>query len=178
MAPVPDGARAAECIRTLGLRVLEGESGWFREIAVSGLTVQDSGQSLRAQSSIYYLLNRSHPINYLHWLASDDTHVLCEGGPVDYFVFHPDGRAERIVLGSDLSRGQRPVVPVPAGCWKALRLHPDAEFALTVNVLSPQWTSQRVKVGAGEEFLGRYAGQAAWATRETLRELIGPGWRG
>ncbi len=176
--PAPTRFRAQELIRTLGLRVLDGESGWFREIVVSGLTVQESEQPLRAQSSIYYLLDRSHPINYLHWLSSDDTHVLCEGGPVDYFVFHPDGRAERIVLGSDLSQGQRLVVPVPAGCWKALRLHRDVEFALMVNVLSPQWTPQRVKVGAGEDLVQRYLGKAPWATRETLRELIGPGWRG
>ncbi len=177
-APAPTSSRADEWIRTLGLRALEGESGWFREIAVSGLQVHESGQPLRAQSSIYYLLNRFRPINYLHWLASDDTHVLCEGGPVDYFLFHPEGRAERVVLGSDLSRGQRPVVPVPAGCWKALRLHPEAEFALMVNVLSPQWTPQRVKVGAGADFLERYSGKAPWATPDGLRELIGPGWRG
>jgi hypothetical protein len=27
----------------------------------------------------------------LHWLEPDDTHILVEGGPVDYFIFHRRG---------------------------------------------------------------------------------------
>jgi predicted cupin superfamily sugar epimerase len=67
-----------------------------------------------------YMLTKDRPINYLHWLSPDDTHILIEGGPVDYFIFHPDGHAEKIVLGRDVSAGERPVVAVPGGCWKAL----------------------------------------------------------
>jgi len=52
------------------------------------------GRALAAyQSQNYYMLTRDLPINYLHWLAPDDTHILIEGGPVDYFIFHPDGLA-------------------------------------------------------------------------------------
>ena len=61
------------------------------------------GHPLAVQSQNYYMLTREWPINYLHWLASDDTHILIEGGPVDYFIFHPDGRAEKLTLGMDLA---------------------------------------------------------------------------
>ena len=74
------------------------------------------------QSQVYYMLTRDRPVNYLHWLASDDTHILIEGGPVDYFIFHPDGRVGKFVLGRNVAAGERPVVAVPGGCWKALRL--------------------------------------------------------
>lgn len=172
--PAPADARARELIGTLRLEYLPGESGYFGLLGRSTQTVAVDGRSLAAQSRIYYLLTREAPINFLHWLASDDTHILVEGGPVDYFIFHPDGRAEKLTLGRDFAAGQQLVVAIPAGCWKALRVHPDAPYALMVNVLSPEWTADRVVIGTGAEFLNRYRDAAPWASVSLLRELIGP----
>lgn len=175
--PPPGPTRPREFIATLGLEVLPGESGYYGLISRSEQTVDSAGRSFPAQSAIHYLLTRDRPVNYLHWLASDDTHALLEGGPVEYFLFLPDGRAERIVLGRDLAAGERFVVPVPAGCWKALRLRAGADYALMANVLAPAWTPDRVVIGAGADFVARYRGAAPWATEECLRGLIGPNWR-
>jgi len=171
-----DDARAQQIVQTLDLHVLPKESGYLGIIGVSAQTVNIAGRTLAVQSQNYYMLTRDRPINYLHWLASDDTHILVEGGPVDYFIFHPDGRAEKITLGTDLAAGQRPVVAVPGGCWKALRLSDGASYALMVNTLSPEFTPDRVKIGAGAEWLKRYTSAAPWATAETLRNFIGPNW--
>ncbi len=174
--PVPSDARARELIRVLKLDVLPRESGYLGIIGGSAQTVNVDGRTLAVQSQNYYMLTRDRPVNYLHWLAPDDTHILLEGGPVDYFIFHPDGRAEKVTLGLDLAAGQRPVVAVPGGCWKALRLHDGAGYALMANTLSPEFTPDRVKIGAGADWVKRYAGSAPWATSNTLRELIGPNW--
>src|ERR1700686_5266555 len=115
-------ARARELIQTLHLTVLPKESGYLGIIGRSARIVTVDGRALAVQSQNYYMLTRDRPINYLHWLVPDDTHILIEGGPVDYFIFHPDGHAEKITLGRDLSAGQRPVVAVPGGGWKGLRL--------------------------------------------------------
>lgn len=168
--------RARDLIRLLQLRVLPKESGYLGIIGVSARKVSVSGRSLAVQSQNYYMLTRDRPINYLHWLQPDDTHILIEGGPVDYFIFHPDGRAEKITLGMNLPAGERPVIAVPGGSWKALRLHDGANYALTANTLSPEFTPDRVKIGAGEDWIKRYAGAAPWATPKFLRELIGPNW--
>lgn len=168
--------RARELIRTLKLSVLPKESGYLGIIGVSAQTVNMDGRTLALQSQNYYMLTRDLPINYLHGLTPDDTHILIEGGPVDYFVFHPDGRAEKFALGLDLAAGQRPVIAVPGGCWKALRLHDGVSYALMANTLSPEFTSDRVKIGAGAEWVKRYAGSAPWATPKALREMIGPNW--
>lgn len=93
------------------------------------------------------MLTHDLPVNYLHWLAPDDTHILIEGGPVEYFMFHPDGRAEKVTVGLDFPAGQRPVVAVPGGCWKALRL---------------DVTSNRVKIGAGADRVKCFANSASW----------------
>jgi predicted cupin superfamily sugar epimerase len=169
--------REQELMRMLNLEPLPGESGYLGIIGKSAQTVSVDGRLLAVQSQNYYMLTRDRPINYLHWLASDDTHILIEGGPVDYFLFHPDGRAEKRTLGMDLAAGERPVIPVPGGCWKALRLHDRAQHALMANTLSPEFTPDRVTIGEGAPWVQRYAGKAPWATEATLRQLIGPNWK-
>jgi uncharacterized protein len=176
MAPEGSEARARELIRELKLQVLPKESGYLGLIGESVQMVTVDGKKLAVQSQVYYMLTRDRPINYLHWLAPDDTHILIEGGPVDYYIFHPDGRAEIVTLGRDLAAGQRPLVAVPGGCWKALRLHKGANYALMANALSPEFTPDRVKIGAGADWVKRYEGAAPWATEENLRALIGPNW--
>ncbi len=169
-------ARARELIEKLHLTVLPKESGYLGIIGVSAQTVTVGGKQLAVQSQNYYMLTRERPINYLHWLVPDDTHILIEGGPVDYFIFHPDGRVEKVTLGMDLAAGQRPVVAVPGGCWKALKLHDGASYALMANTLSPEFTPDRVKIGAGPDWVKRFTNSAPWATPETLRQFIGPNW--
>jgi predicted cupin superfamily sugar epimerase len=175
IAPETD-ARARELIDTLHLSVLPKESGYLGLIGDSAQTAQIDGKALKLQSQVYYMLTRERPVNYLHWLASDDTHILIEGGPVDYFIFHPDGHVEKVVLGRNVAAGERPVVAVPGGCWKALRLHDGARYALMANALSPEWTPDRVKIGAGADWVKRYAGKAPWATEDFLKSMIGPNW--
>ena len=174
--PAATDARAKEIIRTLKLKVLPKESGYLGIIGVSAQKINIGGRMLAVQSQNYYMLTRERPINYLHWLASDDTHILVEGGPVDYFIFYPDGHAEKVTLGFNYAAGERPVVAVPGGCWKALRLHEGANYALMVNTLSPEFTPDRVKIGENAEWVKRFAGAAPWATPERLREFIGPNW--
>src|SRR5580704_7160125 len=169
-------ARAREIIQTLHLTVLPKESGYLGIIGRSAQTVSVSGRSLAVQSQNYYMLTRDRPINYLHRLMPDDTHILIEGGPVDYFIFHPDGRAEKVTLGMNLAAGQRPVVAVPGGCWKALRLRPGVSYALMANTLSPEFTPDRVRIGEGPDWVKRFANSAPWATPQALREFIGPNW--
>src|SRR6478609_1672785 len=175
--PPPADPAVRALIARLQLEYLPGESGYFGFLGRSTQTVTVEGRELAAQSRIYYLLTAEAPLNYLHWLASDDTQVLLEGGPVDYFIFHPDGRAEQVTLGRDAAAGQQLLVAIPGGCWKALRLHPGASHVLLANILSPEWTPDRVKIGAGADFVARYAGRASWATPEQLRLLIGPNWQ-
>ncbi len=175
-APVGSDARAQELIRVLKLEVLPRESGYLGLIGESAQKAEVDGRSLRVQSQVYYMLTQQRPINYLHWLAPDDTHVLIEGGPVEYFIFHPDGRAEKVTLGTDVAAGQRPVIAVPGNCWKALRLHKGARYALMANALSPEFTPDRVRIGTGADWVKRFSGAAPWATPENLRALIGPNW--
>ena len=174
---MPSNAQAREYISTLHLEPLPGESGWFGGVNVSDLDVTSGGHTLKAHSSIYYLLTKETPINFLHHLESDDVHILLDGGPVDYFIFHPDGSVEQQTLGRNLKAGEHLMISIPGGCWKALRMRPEAPYALMANVLSPQWSLDRVTIGAGTDFMSRYKNHAPWATESFLHELIGPNWK-
>jgi len=176
-APIGSDARAREIIQTLKLELLPRESGYLGIIGSSAQKVPVDGRALAVQSQNYYMLTKQLPINYLHWLASDDTHILIEGGPVDYYIFHPDGRAEVQTLGMDLAHNQRPIIAVPGGCWKALRLHKGSKYALMANTLSPEFTPDRVTIGAGPDFLKQFSGATPWAQPAFLREIIGPNWK-
>jgi uncharacterized protein len=44
------------------------------------------------------------------------------------------------------------------------------------NTLSPEFTPDRVKIGAGGDWAKRFTNSALWATAKTLRDLIGPNW--
>jgi predicted cupin superfamily sugar epimerase len=173
---VGSDTRARELIRELKLTVLPKESGYLGIVGVSGQKVLVGGRELAVQSQNYYMLTRELPINYLHWLEPGDTHILIEGGPVDYFIFCPGKTAEKITLGMDLAAGQRPIVAVPGGCWKALRLRDGVAYALMANTLSLEFTPDRVKIGAGADWVKEWAGSAEWATPEFLKEMIGPNW--
>ena len=90
------------------------EGGWYRE------TFRDvAGAGGRARSTaIYYLLEgRSH------WhRVTDAAEVWCfhGGDPLDLDVARPGGgRAQRLVLGSDLGLGEEPQAVVPAGWWQS-----------------------------------------------------------
>ena len=185
-APPPNGesGRAQTLIAALKLTYLPKESGYIGILGRSSQLVaaqskDNQTRDLAAQSHNYYMLTSQFPTNYLHWLESDDTHVLVEGGPVDYFLFHPqkpgkDARAQKVTVGMDVENGQHPVIAVPGGCWKALKLCDGVSYALTVNVLSPEFTEDRVRIGEGRRWVEEFSGKASWATEEFLAGLNGP----
>jgi predicted cupin superfamily sugar epimerase len=183
--------RMNEIIERFKLIELPRESGLYQTIDHSSLQVslipsRESDSILRAQSHIYYMLtylrpNESHlALNYLHSIDNaDDLHILVEGDSVDYYLFYEDGHVEHKILGHDYASGEVPVVATPGTiASKALKLrHGKNGFAFIVSVLTPEWTPDRCKIGAGQLFLDKYIGKEEWCTKEFLRELIGPNWK-
>lgn len=158
----------------LDLEPLAGESGWWRPAGASALEVELEGAVLPAFSAIYYLLDAERPVNVWHRLDSDDTHVLIDGGPVEYTLLHEDRPPARVVLGRDLVAGQVPMLTAPGGSWKALRLLDPGAFALMATVVTPGWTPDRVQIGLSSAAAGRWTGSAPWLTPEEVDRLGRP----
>lgn len=155
--------RADEWIERLGLSVLEGESGWWSPAFRSDVEVRTvDGVASPAANAIYYLLDPCRPINAWHWLAVDDTHVIVDGGPVEYVVADSDG----VVTMSVVSRETRPMITVPAGSYKALRLVDPEGFALICSVVTPAWTPERVRIEPPVRIV-----RPSWLDDATMSEL-------
>ena len=165
---------AQQWIDALGLEPLPGESGWWAPASVSDAAVQQGDRELPAYSAIHYLLDAARPVNVWHRLEPDDTHVLVDGGPVEYVILHEGRPPQLVVLGRDVAAGQTPVVTAPAGSWKALRLLDPTGFALMTTVVTPGWTEDRVRIGLPEEEAARWVGTAPWLTAELVDRLNRP----
>jgi predicted cupin superfamily sugar epimerase len=191
-APFSDNnstTRMNSIIERFNLIELPAESGLIYAIDRSSLQVSLSSRTsnliLRAQSHIYYMLTSLFPnkpnlaYNYLHSIDDgDDLHILVEGDSVDYYLFYNDGHVEHKILGHDYASGEVPIITTPGTiASKALRLrHGKNGFAFIVSVITPEWTPDRCRIGAGQLFLDTYVGKEEWCTEEFLKELIGPNW--
>lgn len=161
-------------ISGLGLEPLAGESGWWRLADASALEVGFGDARLPAFSAIYYLLDAERPVNVWHRLDSDDTHVLIDGGPVEYTVLHEERGAARLVLGRDLEAGQTPMLTAPGGSWKALRLLDPEGFALMATVVTPAWTPEGVRVGLPADQAQRWTESVPWLSAAEVERLNRP----
>jgi uncharacterized protein len=165
-------SRPQQLIETLQMHYLQGESGYFALRSSSEFSATFDGAQRPIHSSIYYLLTADKPVNYLHWLASEDIHILVEGGPLTYYIFHESGTVEKVRLGTVVTYGEVPVVTVPARSYKAIVLDKNASHGLMVNVLTPAWSADRVKIGADKTFIETFQNKAEWATPDFLRSLM------
>ncbi|REK68342.1 MAG: cupin [Cohnella sp.] len=102
------------------------EGGWYKEIWRASFEIPREALGSRyssaraAASSVYFLL---HPgeVSAWHTVLSDELWLYHSGGPLLLTLGgkgdKPEER-ERIVLGMDIAKGQRPQALVPGGVWQ------------------------------------------------------------
>lgn len=104
---------AEDIVRFLGLE-RHPEGGHFRETYRH--VPADGGRG--AQTAIYYLLAAGEKSRW-HRVDADEIWHFHAGAPLKLST-STDGRARNDrMLGTDLARGQRPQILVPAGAWQA-----------------------------------------------------------
>lgn len=123
-------------------------------------------------TAIYYLLTPG-TFSALHRLASDEVFHWYAGGPVRMLQLDPDATrdaqagAREILLGMDLTAGQRPQVLVPRGVWQGAFLEPGADFALLGCTVAPGFEYADYEHGGRAELLRRWPAHAALIERLT-----------
>lgn len=127
---------AEDLIRQLKLEPHPAEGGYFVETYRSLLPIPAHGSMRAASTCIFYLLTPD-TCSALHRLASDEIFHFYLGDPVEMLLLHPDGRGEEIVLGQDLTAGQRLQVVVPLGVWQGARLRDGGRYALMGCTVAP-----------------------------------------
>lgn len=152
---------ADELIALLHLKPLQIEGGYFIETYRSGDNL--AGECLPGRYSgprsvstaIYYLLTPG-TFSEMHRVNSDEIFHFYLGDPVEMLELHPDGSGRRIVLGSDVTTGQRPQHVVPAGVWQGTRLIDGGSFALMGTTVSPGFSYEDYTSGNRDDLSGTY----------------------
>lgn len=137
----------------LGLQPLRPEGGMYRSTYRTGANA--SGREMA--SAIYYLLD-SHTFSHMHRLDADELYHFYMGDAVELLLLEPGG-ARRVVLGQNLSAGQRPQVLVPAGCWQGAHLLPGGQWALMGTTMHPAFHTAGYEHGCAEDLCTAYPDQ-------------------
>ena len=151
----------ATVIEQLGLEA-HIEGGYFkRTFQADHRPRVDQGDGPRfTMTSIFYLLTQDSPVGHFHRNRSDIIHYYHLGGPIHYYMIHPDGRLETAVLGPDLAAGQQLQLTVKGGVWKASHL-PGGDYGLISEAVSPGFEYADMRLGERDAMLQAFPQHAA-----------------
>jgi predicted cupin superfamily sugar epimerase len=92
----------------------------------------------------------------MHRLRTDEVFHFHLGDPVEQLQLYPDGTGQIVTIGTDLERGERPQIVVPAGVWQGARLFAGGEFALLGCTVAPGFEYVDYEHGQRAGLLERY----------------------
>jgi predicted cupin superfamily sugar epimerase len=142
MKPHPEGGFYAETYRSK------------ENIPRSGLPSRFSG-SRSISTAIFFLLPRGHK-SCLHRIQSDEVWHFYLGDPLIISQIHGDGRVEEIVLGNDITKGQRPQFVVPAGSWFGSAPIDGGTFSFVGCTVAPGFDFQDFEMATRENMLKHF----------------------
>ncbi len=169
---------ADEVKRRLGLAPHPREGGWYVRtyeaqewVAQEGLGDGRYAGARRTGTAIYYLLE-PETFSEMHRLQSDELFHFYAGDAVEQVRLFADGSGERVVIGNDLTAGERPQMVVPRGVWQGARLVNGGAWALLGCTVSPGFEFEDYANGRVEELVAEWP---AWEReiRELTREEVG-----
>lgn len=141
---------------------LEGhvEGGYFKQTFKAEdrpLIATPNGDRV-TMTSIYYLLTAQSPIGHFHMNQSDIMHYFHLGDPISYYLIHPDGELETVVMGSDPSQGQVMQMMVKGGTWKASRIPRNGNYGygLIGEAVAPGFEYVDMQLGETESLVKEY----------------------
>jgi uncharacterized protein len=155
--------RPEQIIRQLGLEPLPGEGGMFRQSYIADEGIPHAALPDRYPAdkpmctAIYYLLtDAADSFSALHRLPTDEIFHFYAGDPVEMLLLHPDGRGQRVRLGSDFMNGEHVQFVVRRDVWQGSRLAGGGRWALLGTTMSPGFTPSDYTAGLRAELLARY----------------------
>src|ERR1700722_7039681 len=144
---------AEDVKKLLGLQPHPREGGWYvrtyeaaEKVEASAFGDERYAGARRTGTAIYYLLEPG-TFSEMHRLKSDEVFHFYAGDAVEMLQLTADGCGERVVIGNDLARGQRPQVVVGRGVWQASRLVAGGQWALLGCTVSPGFEFEDYEAG-------------------------------
>ena len=158
--------QALNIVRLLDLQP-HPEGGYYREsfrapLVLSGLP---HGAPRSASTAIYFLLP-ADTFSAFHRVRSDEIWHHYDGDPLALHIIDKAGAYERILLGHNLSAGERPQAVVPADSWQAAELLGE-NFSLCGCTVAPGFDFADFELAGRNELAAQFPEHSALITRLT-----------
>lgn len=145
---------ADEVKKLLGLQPHPREGGWYvRTWESEEYIAPPRGNGPRRTSTAIYYLLEPDTFSEMHVLASDEIFHHYMGASVEMLQLFPDGSSQRLLLGQDLTAGERPQVVVERGVWQGSRLAATEGWALLGCTVSPGFEFADYKDASAEDLM-------------------------
>ncbi|WP_224240582.1 cupin domain-containing protein [Hyalangium gracile] len=152
-------------VKALGLQP-HPEGGYYKETYRAVARVDTPRGPRAAGTAIYYLLPRGEFAAW-HQVASDEVWHFYDGSPLALHLL-TDAGLETVVLGRDVTRGERPQALIPAGVLQAAV--PRGDYTLVGCTVAPGFDFADWEMPSRDALLARYP-----AHGELIRQLTRPG---
>lgn len=129
-------------IADLDLQPLPEEGGMFSQYFADQFS-----------TAIYFLVQR-HDFSALHRLTGVETYHFHGGAALRFLLLHPDGHAERHLLGIDTAAGERPALVVPANVWQGSET--TGEWSLVGATMAPGFRPEMFELGARAALMDQF----------------------
>ena len=140
--------------------------GFVRVTFVSGLPIAPGGlpgpfaDGRPAGSALYFMVTPEAPVR-LHRIRNDQLYHYYLGDPLEVFLLHADGAAERAVVGPDLRNGHRVQLLIPGNTFHTARLGGRKRWFLGASTEWPGVVPADVEIGELDALAGKYPAVAA-----------------
>jgi predicted cupin superfamily sugar epimerase len=106
-------------------------------------------------SALFFMVTRSAPVR-LHRIRNDQLYHYYLGDPIEVFLLHANGSAERAAVGPDLNHGQRVQLLIPGGTFHTARVTGARNWFLGASTEWPGVVPKDVEAGDVDELAGKY----------------------
>ena len=140
--------------------------GFVRVTFVSGLPIAPGGlpepfaDGRPAGSALYFMVTLDAPVR-LHRIRNDQLYHYYLGDPLEVFLLHADGAAERVVVGPDLRNGHRVQLLIPGNTFHTAWLVRRKRWFLGASTEWPGVVPADVEIGECDALAGKYPAVAA-----------------
>ena len=134
------------------------EGGFYRETyrcaeSVPQCGLPDRFRGTRSFSTAILFLLRAGDCSRLHRIQQDEIWHFYLGGPLRLVMITPEGHVREVILGQEISGGQKLQYAVPAGCWFGARPCEGAAFSLVGCTVAPGFSFEDFEMGSRSELV-------------------------